>query len=197
VQYKEKYLDLLVKYARAISIDKNDLGRTKHFFQRIHLKGNAPIYRKKIPIPEAHTYFIEATLEEWLKIGVVRRSKSIYNAPIFCVPKKSGQGLYIVQDFRELNNQCHIDKYSMKEINECIGEIGHANISIPPCWTSPQDSVKCHSTQMMRTPQLLQYLVMGNLSGLPVPWDFWDVQPRPKYDRGLSMMFSSIPRLVF
>jgi len=29
---------------------------------------------------------------------------------------------YIVQDFRELNEHSHIDKYSMKEINECIGD---------------------------------------------------------------------------
>jgi hypothetical protein len=129
-QYREKYLDLLVKYARAISVDKNDLGRAKDFFHRIHLKDNAPVYRKQFPIPEAHTDFIEATLEEWLRIGVVRQSKSLYNSPIFCVPKKTGQGLRIVQDFRELNDHCHIDKYSMKEINECIGEIGRAHSTI-------------------------------------------------------------------
>ncbi len=31
--------------------------------------------------------------------------------------KKTGQGLCIVQDFRELNEHSHIDKNSMKEIN--------------------------------------------------------------------------------
>jgi Mg2+ and Co2+ transporter CorA len=35
-----------------------------------------------------------------------------------------------VQDFRELNNHSHIDKYSMKEITECIGDIGRANSTI-------------------------------------------------------------------
>jgi hypothetical protein len=40
------------------------------------------------------------------------------------VPKKQGQGLRVVQDFPELNNHSHIDKYSMKEITECIGDIG-------------------------------------------------------------------------
>jgi hypothetical protein len=29
-----------------------------------------------------------------------------------------------VQDFRKLNQNSHIDKYSMKEITECIGDIG-------------------------------------------------------------------------
>ncbi len=74
--------------------------------------------------------FIEATLDEWLKLGVVKRTNSLYNSPVFCVPKKQGQGLRIVQDFRELNNHSHIDKYSMKEITECIGDIGRANSTI-------------------------------------------------------------------
>jgi len=34
------------------------------------------------------------------------------------------------QDFRELHNHSHIDKYSMKEITECIGDIGRANSTI-------------------------------------------------------------------
>ncbi len=35
-----------------------------------------------------------------------------------------------MQDFRELNQNSHIDKYSMKEITECIGDIGWANSTI-------------------------------------------------------------------
>jgi hypothetical protein len=54
----------------------------------------------------------------------------LYNSPIFYVPKKQGQGLRGVQDFRELNNHSLIDKYSMKEITECIGDIGRANSTI-------------------------------------------------------------------
>ncbi len=63
-------------------------------------------------------------------MGVVKRSNSLYNSPIFCVPKKQGQGLRIVQDFRELNQNSHIDKYSMKEITECIGDIRRADSTI-------------------------------------------------------------------
>ena len=128
--HKEQYLDLLTKYRSVISRDKSDLGMAKNFFHRIVLKDDAPVYRKQYQIPEAHSQFIEETLTEWLKLGVVRRSQSMYNSPIFCVPKKEGKGLRIVQDFRELNEHSHIDKYSMKEINECIGDIGRANSTI-------------------------------------------------------------------
>ncbi len=37
--------------------------------------------------------------------------------------------MQIVQDFCELNNHSHIDKYSMKEITECICDIGRANLT--------------------------------------------------------------------
>jgi hypothetical protein len=85
---------------------------------------------KQFKIPEAHDHFIEQTLEEWLKLRVVRRSNSLYNLPIFFVPKKQGQGLQIIQDFRELNQNSHIHKYFMKEITECIGVIGGENSRI-------------------------------------------------------------------
>jgi hypothetical protein len=123
-QFRERYSDILFKHQESISLDKYDLGLTKNYKHKIHLKSEDLVYRKQFKIPEAHHNFIEQTLQEWLKLGVVCRSDSLYNFPIFCVPKKQGQGLRIVQDFRELNQNSHIDKYSMKEITKCIGNIG-------------------------------------------------------------------------
>ncbi len=80
------------RHQAAISISKMDLGRAKNFTHKIHLKDNNPVYRKQFKIPEAHQNFIEATLDEWLKLGVVKRSNSLYNSPLFCVPKKLGYG---------------------------------------------------------------------------------------------------------
>ena len=111
------------------------------------------MYRKQFKIPDAHRGFIEQTLDEWLRLGVVRHSNLLYNSPIFCVPKKQGQGLCIVQDFRELNNHTHIDKYSMKEIHECIGDIGRGNSTIFSAldltngfWQMPLDDQAKHLT---------------------------------------------------
>ena len=128
--YHSRYIDILVKHQAAISLDKYDLGLAKNFTHRIHLKDNQPIFRKQFNLPKAHTQFIEQSLDEWLKLGVVRQSNSNYNSPIFCVPKKKGQGLRIVQDFRLLNQHSHINKYSVKEISECIRDIRRANSSI-------------------------------------------------------------------
>jgi hypothetical protein len=71
----------------------------------------------KIQSTKTHSKYpsptIRETLDKPLKLGVVKRSNSIYTSPIFCIPKIQGQGLRIIKDFRELNQNSHIDKYSV------------------------------------------------------------------------------------
>ncbi len=86
-EYKQKYVDILYRHQKAISVNKYDLGLASNFKHRIHLKDNNPVYRKQFKIPKAHQNFIEQSLEEWLKLSVVKCSNSLFNSPIFCVPK--------------------------------------------------------------------------------------------------------------
>ena len=90
----------------------------------IPLKTTEPIYVKQFRIPEAHREEVEKHVAEWLKLA---RSK--YNSPLFAVMKKNG-GIRLVQDFRALNAQSHVDKYSMKDVCECIGEIGRSGSTL-------------------------------------------------------------------
>jgi len=126
---KKKYLDLVLKHHEAVSRDRFDLGRTKTLMHEISLKTDEPVYVKQFKIPDAHQEEVERHVTEWLKLGVIQPARSKYNSPIFAVMKKNG-GVRLVQDFRALNAQSHIDKYSMKDISECIGEIGKANSTI-------------------------------------------------------------------
>ncbi len=86
-EFKEIHIDILHKHQDALSINKYDLGLAKNFLHKIHLKMQDPVYWKQFKILEAHHQFIEQTLDEWLKLGVVKRSNSLYNSPIFCVPR--------------------------------------------------------------------------------------------------------------
>ena len=68
---------------------------------------------------------------EWLKLGVIEPAQSKYNSPIFTVAKKNG-GIVLVQDFWALNAETHIDKYCMRDVMECIKEIGWSGSTIFP-----------------------------------------------------------------
>jgi hypothetical protein len=49
--------------------------------------------------------------------------------PSFSCGKEDGNKR-VVQDFRSLNSNTYVDKYSMKDIQECISEIGRAGSTI-------------------------------------------------------------------
>jgi hypothetical protein len=103
-----------------LSINKQDLGKAKNVKHKIDLEDDDPIYVKQFLMPEAHRDILESQIQP---------SRSRYNSPLFMLPKKDGS-LRIVQDFRQLNVRCDDDRSSMKEINECIGDIGCAGCTI-------------------------------------------------------------------
>ncbi len=45
------------------------------------------------------------------------------------VPQKN-ESLRVIQDLRELNAKSMDDRYLMKDVNECIGDIGRAGSTI-------------------------------------------------------------------
>jgi hypothetical protein len=128
-QFCKQYLKVILKNHKAVSENKFDLGRTDTLIHEIALKTSEPIYVKQFKIPDVHRQEVNRHVLEWLKLGVIQPAHSRYNSPIFAVMKKDG-GVRLVQDFRALNNQSYTDKYSMKDISECIGEIGCSGSTI-------------------------------------------------------------------
>ncbi|MDP2789023.1 MAG: reverse transcriptase family protein, partial [bacterium] len=127
---KEKYLELIFVNYDVFSKTHNDLGMANHYEHSITLKNNEPLYIKQFKIPDAHRKMLENQVKEWLKLGIIQRSNSKYNSPVFIVPKKEPGTYRFVQDFRQLNQNSLDDRYCMKVVNECIGDIGRAGSTI-------------------------------------------------------------------
>ena len=89
----------------------------------IKLKDSELVYNKQFRIPEAHRSVLLEHLRHWLDLKIVSPSTSKYNSPIFCVLKKDGS-LRPVLDYRALNEKTHIDKYSSRDVQSCIDELG-------------------------------------------------------------------------
>ena len=56
-----------------------------------------PVYRTHGKIPRAHLTIIEETLQQWVRIGLIRRADSLFNTPLFCL--RHNYKYRVVQDF--------------------------------------------------------------------------------------------------
>jgi transposase InsO family protein len=122
-QVQERLWRLIVQYQHVFSGDKFDLGRTDEVKHKIHLTNPHPVHKKQFRIPWEHQQLVKDHIEALLKARCIRTSRSPFNAPIFCVQKPHG-GMRVVLDYRALNDQTFDDKYSIREVQDCIDEIG-------------------------------------------------------------------------
>ena len=109
-EHKQWYLQVLLKFHKAISEDRFDLGRCRTDLHKITLKTDKPIFVKQFKILDTHMEEVEKHAIECLKLEVIEPAWSKYNSPIFAVATKYGR-IQLVQDFRALNGETHIDKY--------------------------------------------------------------------------------------
>ena len=128
-EYEDDYRLLLAKHRQIFSLDKNDIGYCDTILHRLFMKTEEPVYVKQFKIPEAHQHYLQEQVRDWLRLGIIQPSRSRYNSPVFLVEKKDGTQR-VVQDFRSLNANTYVDKYSMKDVQECISEIGRAGSTI-------------------------------------------------------------------
>lgn len=128
--HRSKYKTLLMEYADVFSLTSLDLGFSDKVIHDIQLRDKEPVYTKQFPLPADDYDLIRRNVQEWIKIGIVETSKSKYNSPVFCVRKKEGHGLRVVLDYRHLNAKSLPDRYSIKCVDECIRDVGHAGSKV-------------------------------------------------------------------
>ncbi|KAH8418714.1 hypothetical protein KR009_012037, partial [Drosophila setifemur] len=90
-----------------------------------------PIYAKLYPYPMGAADFVNNEIQELLKNGIIQKSVSPYNNPIWVVDKKGTdeagkKNMRLVIDFRKLNERTVADKYPMQNISMILGNLGKA-----------------------------------------------------------------------
>lgn len=95
----------------------------------INTKNDDPIWVKQYPYPMSDHDFVMSEIERLLKEGIIQRSYSPYNAPIWTVPKKgttNKPNRRMVFDFSKLNAQTIADRYPIPDINLTLQNLGNA-----------------------------------------------------------------------
>ena len=106
------------------SFDK--LPEKKPWDHAIELKPGSEPFRCKIyPLSPNEQKELDAFLEENLKSGRIRPSKSPMASPVFFVKKKDGS-LRLVQDYRKLNNMTIKNSYPLPLISDIISKLSKA-----------------------------------------------------------------------
>ena len=129
-QFRDDYINMLYQREAFFSASSTDLGVTDEQQHGISLADATPVFSPQFRLPAEHLKLLQENVAGWLQAGIIERAKSPYNAPIFCVPKKHGQGMRAVLDYRRLNGKSVMDKYSIRTIDECIESIGRAKSKV-------------------------------------------------------------------
>ena len=63
-------------------------------------------------------------MDELLKKGAIKVSRSCFNSPIFLVPNDGDRGMRTVLDFCQVSSASMPDRYTIREVRDCVNEIG-------------------------------------------------------------------------
>lgn len=123
------------KYATEIGelMEKNDtiyetLPYTTNIEATIRTIDNSPVWVRQYPYPMADHDFVNGEIARLLANGVIQKSFSPYNSPIWVVDKKDTAKKRMVIDYSKLNSQTITYRYPMPDINVTLQNLGNAKI---------------------------------------------------------------------
>ena len=118
-EQQEQLLALLKKHEQLFD---GSLGKMKSEPYDIELKDNAkPYHAKPFPIPHAHEAKLRAEVQRLCEIGVLTKvNDSEWGAPTWVIPKKDGNTVRFLSDFRELNKNIKRKPYPIPKVQDML-----------------------------------------------------------------------------
>ncbi|GET51685.1 enzymatic polyprotein, putative [Rhizophagus irregularis DAOM 181602=DAOM 197198] len=122
-EQKGKLKVLVEKYKDIFEYDGEKYNRTNLVKHEIRLKGGTElIAQKRYKENDEKGKFIRKEVEEMLKMGKIRESRSPWSSPVTLVGKKSGNYRFCI-DYRKLNKVTITDAYPLPRIDEQLERI--------------------------------------------------------------------------
>lgn len=142
-------LNHIIDKFRSISFEEKGLGLTHLVQHKIETTCN-PIKQRYYPLSPARQRQLEAELDEMLKLGVVRPSRSPWSNPVVIVTKKDGSGRLCL-DSRALNKNTLPFAYPLPYISRILDKLRVArfisSIDLSRAfWQIPLDKDSCEKT---------------------------------------------------
>ena len=114
---RERIKELLWKYRSLFMYDEDSLGLAKGIQHEIPNDG-VPVRQQYRRIPPTLYQEVKEHIEDLLRKGVIRHSKSNYASPIVVVRKRNGK-LRLCVDYRQLHTCTRRDVYPLPRIDDC------------------------------------------------------------------------------
>lgn len=115
------------KYSDIFQLPDEKLTQTNMTSHAIELNDQIPVHVKQYRYLHMLKGEIETQINKMLKDGIIEKSNSPYNSPLWIVPKKpDSQGnkkWRLVIDFRELNKKTISDAYPIPNMDEIIDQL--------------------------------------------------------------------------
>jgi transposase InsO family protein len=120
--HEESIISKTVQAFHCYSENSQALGEIPNYRMNITLTDSHPISSKPYKLPYKLKKETEEEIQRLLKLGIIRKSKSLFASPAFPVEKRNGK-IRLVVDYRQLNKRTLKESYPFPSVWEGIQSI--------------------------------------------------------------------------